>query len=480
LRIAAWPLVVKVPVLVAGLMVTVAFTISQVVLWRFAQDRESHLSVVTSAYLDGLSAAILPAIIRGDVWEVFDALDRGRRRYAGVEPRFVIVELPDGRVLAASDPLRFPVQSAVPEELRRRFSADGGLLIDAAAGRAWLARTLRTEGFSVGRLFAEIDIADLLSDRREILVALVLVNGCLTLAFVLGGYFALKRMLQPLCVLTRYVEQIRDGRVERIPEGYRSRVASEFGQLFDRFNAMACALSDRQILAAQLAEQEKYAMLGRLASGMAHEVNNPLGGMLNAIDTIQAHGNDPAVLQTSLDFLKRGLAGIRNVARAALVTYKGSSDTNCLTQSDLDDLPLLVQHETGARRLRLDWQNRISEPLAINGPAVRQITLNLLLNACAASPPGGLVIVTASCSDATLRIAVADEGPGLPEDMAALLDQGAPATAPSLESKGLGLWMTGQLIHRLDGRADVEYPGVGTRVVVTLPVLLKEALDAAA
>ena len=135
-------------------------------------------------------------------------------------------------------------------------------------------------------------------------------------------------------------------------------------------------------------------MLGRLASGMAHEVNNPLGGMLNAIDTIQAYGNDPGVLETSLEFLKRGLAGIRNVARAALVTYKGSSDTSLLTQSDLDDLPFLVQHETGARWLRLDWQNRISEPLAINGPAVRQIALNLLLNACAASPPRSIAAPT--------------------------------------------------------------------------------------
>jgi signal transduction histidine kinase len=243
---------------------------------------------------------------------------------------------------------------------------------------------------------------------------------------------------------------------------------------------MARALSERQTLASHLAEQEKYAMLGRLASGMAHEVNNPLGGMLNAIDTIQAHGNEPAVLQTSLDFLKRGLAGIRNVARASLVTYEGGSDTNFLTQSDLDDLPFLVQHETGARWLRLDWQNRISEPLAINGSAVRQIALNLLLNACAASPPRGLVTVTASCSDEVLRITVADEGPGIPEDMAALLDRGALAAAPSPQSKGLGLWVTGQLIHRLDGRANFEYRELGTRVVVTLPVVSKEAFDAAA
>ncbi len=53
-HIAAWPLVVKVPVLVAGLMVTVAVTTSQVVLWRFAQDQKSNLGLLTDAYLDGL------------------------------------------------------------------------------------------------------------------------------------------------------------------------------------------------------------------------------------------------------------------------------------------------------------------------------------------------------------------------------------------------------------------------------------------
>src|SRR5262249_31597134 len=114
LRFAAWPVLIKLPVLVAGLMVTVAVTISNVVQWRFVQDQESNLRVLTSAYLDGLSAAILPAIIRKDVWEVFDVLDRSRSRYAGVEPRFAIVALPNNRVLAASDPLRFPFQSTVP------------------------------------------------------------------------------------------------------------------------------------------------------------------------------------------------------------------------------------------------------------------------------------------------------------------------------------------------------------------------------
>ena len=211
---------------------------------------------------------------------------------------------------------------------------------------------------------------------------------------------------------------------------------------------------------------------------MAHEVNNPLAGMLSAIDTIQAYGHEPAVLQASLDFLKRGLAGIRNVVGATVVTYKGGSETGVLTRIDLD-LRFLVQHESEARHLRLGWDNRLAEPLSIDGPAVRQITLNLLLNACAASPDGGFVGVTMSQCAGKLEIAVTDSGPGLPEDMAELLHQDALAP-PSPGSKGLGLWTTGHLIGRLGGQVGVEYPGIGTRVVVNLPVAAREAFHAPA
>lgn len=96
LDITAWPLTVKVPLLVAGLMVAIAVVISQIVLSRLAKDQETNLGLLTNAYLDGLSAAVLPAVIRTDPWEAFDALDRARGRYSGVEARYTIVELPGG------------------------------------------------------------------------------------------------------------------------------------------------------------------------------------------------------------------------------------------------------------------------------------------------------------------------------------------------------------------------------------------------
>ena len=62
-HIAAWPMVVKVPVLVAGLMVTAAVTTSELVLWRLAQEQEKNLALLTNTFLDGLSASIMPGLV---------------------------------------------------------------------------------------------------------------------------------------------------------------------------------------------------------------------------------------------------------------------------------------------------------------------------------------------------------------------------------------------------------------------------------
>ena len=134
------------------------------------------------------------------------------------------------------------------------FRAEDGLTIDDASGRAWLARSLREEGFSVGRILAEIDISELLRVRKQVLLTLITVNAGLALGFALVGSLALARMLKPLSVLTGYMERVRAGRADPIPESKRRRISREFDLLFDRFNAMARALNDREELASRLAD----------------------------------------------------------------------------------------------------------------------------------------------------------------------------------------------------------------------------------
>lgn len=476
---AAWPLTLKVPMLVALLTVLVAIVLSNVVLRRLASDQEANLRQLAGAYLDGLSTAVIPEVIRGDIWETFDILDRSRALYSGLQARYAVVAKGDGSVLAASDPRRFPVHSKLPQTLTERFGADD-LRIDEEAGLAWARRTLRQEGIELGSILAEIDIAPLLAVRREVLLTLVLVNGALALAFATAGYLTVRRMMRPLGLLRDHVERARDGRVVAIPARHLGDEATEFGRLFASFNAMAAALREREALAARLAEEERIAQLGKLASGMAHEVNNPLGGMLNLVDTLRKHGDDPAVRRRSLDLLERGLIGIRNVVRATLATYKGETAPERLSGRGLDDLRFLVQHEVNRRALRLDWRNGVAGEIDLDGSAVRQIALNLLLNACAAAPEGGCVGFAARLEGAALRIEVSDSGPGLPEAVRALYERPALASHPPPGGVGLGVWTVCLLVSRLRGTIRSGRSAAGTMLAVTLPLGRQEPLDAVA
>jgi signal transduction histidine kinase len=466
--VRSWPLSWKVPLLTAGLMIGIAATISQVVLSRLASDQESNLRALTNAYLDGISAAVTQPVMRGDVWETFDALDRARTHYTGVAARYVIVELPDKRVLAASEPLRFPVRSSIPDEISVHFPVIDGLGLEKEGGRAWLSRTLKVEGHSVGKILAEIDIAALLEVRRRVLWTLILANGAMTLAFAAIGYAVLQRMLRPLGTLTRYVERVREGRAEPIPEGDHHKLSAEFRRLFDRFNAMARALNERETLAARLAAQEKLAVLGKLASAMAHEVNNPLGGIFNALDTLRRHGADPSVRDSTLNLLHRGLWQIRKVVRSTIVTYRPEGFSYGLAPADVDDLRMLVEPEAARKNLVLEWRNEVVDKLPLAVGSVRQATLNLLLNACAASPPGGKVDFLAKVENEALVVEIGDAGPGLPSALAAyLMGEGEAATLPG---DGLGLWIVRRLVGGERGSIEVASTATqGTTVRVSWP-----------
>ncbi len=470
-RVGTWPTTVKVPLMVAALMVAVSAVLSNQVLSRLSDTQQRHLQELTGAYLDGLSSSVVPLVLHDDIWEIFDQLDRARHGYVGLSAVNTIVASPGGTILAASDPRLYPTQESVPGALQSRFHGGSELAIDESEGRAFIRRAMSYQGRPLGWIYGEIDILDMLVERRDVLVALVLTNAALTLLFAGIGYLAVRRMVRPIGTLADHLDSGRGGRIEPVPEAKIGNGRSEFGRLFQRYNAMVEALNQKEVLAARLAKEEKMASLGRLASGMAHEINNPLGGMFNAIDTMERHGADPAVRRGSLEILKRGLVGIRDVVRATLVTYKGGDAERDLRPSDLDDLRFLVRQEVARRNLELSWRNELPASLALPAGPVRQAVLNLLLNACAASPVEGRVEFNAMARDGALTILIADQGPGIPREVALMLESREADVAPPVEGRGLGAWMVSRLVTELGGRVcAVTREGGGTRIEVWLPV----------
>lgn len=471
LSLRALPITVKVPLMVVTLMVAVGVVLSNQVLVRLSATQERHLEELTGAYLDGLSASLVPHVLREDIWEIFDQLDRTRHAYVGLSAIYTIVAEPDGTVLAASEPNLFPSQARVPKTLKARFPSYSDLVLDEGNGRAFIRRALSYQDLPIGWIYGEIDIRDLLAERREVLAALVLTNVILTLLLAGAGYLVVRRMIRPVATLAEHLDRGRGGQMEPIPEAKFGRRDSEIGRLFRRYNALVHAVNQREELAARLADEERMASLGKLASGMAHEINNPLGGMFNAIDTLEHHGDDPAVRRSSVELLKRGLVGIRDVVRAALVTYKSGASKQPLQPSELDDLRFLVRPEVVRRQLTLMWHTDLPGILALPAGPVRQSVLNLLLNACAASPLGGRVDFAAGVQDGALIIRVSDQGSGMPVQVAAILESGGRAEPPPGEGTGLGAWMVSRLVRELGGAVRVTARAEGgTAVEIAIPV----------
>ena len=481
---STWPITLKAPLIVALFMIVTSGLISSQVLNRLIKTQEQHLEELSGAYLDGLSSSIIPHVLREDVWEVFDALERARRRYSGLTPVETIVLNAQGRVLAASDPQTYPTSSTLTTDHRASlFTAQTGKIVIAPEkARAYVLRELSYQNRIIGRIYTLLDISKLLSERRSVFLTLIWTNVLLTLLLGAGGYFAIRHVVAPVATLDHYLGRGLQGTVERIPDDLLGKPHSEFGRLFRRYNKMVSAVNERQDLASQLAREEKLAVLGRLTSGIAHEINNPLGGMLNAVDSMRRHGERADVRVTSLSLLERGLQGIRDVVRAALATYRRQDNGRQLRPSDLDDLRLLIQPTLRRKPLEIEWRNQLETKLIYGTPAdrVRQIVLNLLLNACAAAASNGHVSFLANSSNSALNLVVRNDGKSLPQNYRDFLETPKTSLVPPNENGGLGLWMIRRLADDVGASLSVRCPDEGgTEISITIPLCQVEQRHAA-
>ncbi|WP_246668969.1 sensor histidine kinase [Ancylobacter sp. TS-1] len=458
----------KVPLAVAALMVLVGVVLSERVLSRLDQSQERHLRELAQSYLDGLSSAIAPSILRDDVWEVFDAIERAQQLNKSLRPAETIVANADDRVIAASDPRLHPVGKAVATSIVDA-TGQGTFRFDSGADQAYAQRELSYPGRKVGTIYASFDTRHLAIERRGVLTTLVLTNGFLTLLLAAAGWLLVARMMRPIRILSDHLGSARETDVAPIAPEIVAASQGEFGRLFQAYNALVQSTAERQELSKRLAEEERLGSLGRLASALAHEINNPLGGLFNALATVKSHGHIESVRVGSVGLLERGLVGIRDVVRTTLALYRTDGSRRDLMATDIEDLGLLIAPEARRREVSVTIGNALEGSVPLPSTPMRQAILNLLLNAVAAAPAGSVVALSAaSCGDG-LVVEVRDCGPGLPLEAAALLT-GTAGARPLRDGAGLGLWMTHRLLHELGATIAVAYPETaGTCVRVSIP-----------
>ena len=134
LRPSEWPITARVPMLVVVLMLAVSAVITNQVLSRLAKSQRRHFDELAASYLDGLSSSLVPAVLREDVWETFDILDRARSLYQGLKTNETVVANSRGTILAATDPVAHPSYSPVSAAINERFPLGASDLARREAG----------------------------------------------------------------------------------------------------------------------------------------------------------------------------------------------------------------------------------------------------------------------------------------------------------------------------------------------------------
>ena len=425
-----------------------------------------------------LAGAVQPALLHDDMWQAYEIIttpyDRALQQRLG-QPTIVVVDA-QGAIYVASDPKRFPSTQALASlgplpaklaEIITRPSDAPTVLEDIDPKLSIMAvPVLSTDNTQLGTVILEYS-RDIYSQRVLETIRKVAVSTAITLAILVPlAWLWGKQIASPLLRLSSAIRQVARAPAATIafkaPSG-----KDEIAELGTTFNRMVEGLKEREALKEEVLASERLAAIGRLTAGIAHEINNPLGGMLNAISTYKRQRSGaPAFVDRTMSLLERGLTQIRETVAALLVEAR--LESRALTPHDIEDVHTLLLPNVQGKHVTLDWQNGVTEPLPLPSTEVRQILLNLLLNAVEAVDQHGRVSSAITPSDTELKVRIENDGANLTDDQLQRLFE--PFAGSRHKGKGLGLWMTYQLATQLRGHIEAQSKPGQTVFTVTLPI----------
>lgn len=228
---------------------------------------------------------------------------------------------------------------------------------------------------------------------------------------------------------------------------------------------------ERRQLDRQMFQIEKMATMGELAMGVAHEIGNPLAGMKAVVQALQYEEDLPIVildplkrLESEIDRLAGFLRSFHGFAAPAALNLQ-----SVLLQAVIEDVLFWIDKEARNQNIvvTVDIAPDVP-PLHADAPQLKQVLLNLLLNALHAMPRGGPLLFVARSAGPGVRITVQDSGAGIsPEVLPRIFD---PFFTTRPGGSGLGLAITAKIVQEHGATIEVHsQAGEGARFVLDWP-----------
>jgi signal transduction histidine kinase len=289
-----------------------------------------------------------------------------------------------------------------------------------------------------------------------------------------------RRFTRPITELARAAQRVTAGDVDF---AVAASERNEVGTLSRTFNEMIAGLRRNRDLEEQLQRAERSAVVGRLASGIAHEIRNPLNFMNLSIDHLQARFMTPpksepeaeatrheaahilGLIKDEIARLNRLVSDFLSYGRPAKIKLKDIS-----ARALLEEVTGLVQAQAEQQGVKIQLQIPADESAHFEADPeqIKTCFSNLVINAVQAMPQGGALNIAVTKTGAMLQFAFQDTGSGIEADPLEQIFE--PYYSTKETGIGLGLPLTKKLIEDHGGEIQVSsVVGQGTTFVVTLP-----------
>lgn len=471
------PLGLSVAVVIAALLVTVvAARISA----RTA--RGETLATVDRAVVL-LAAQSRPLLAAEDTWRVFVLLRNTAELLPGAEAghaRAAVLDA-EGRVFAASRPAqldtgrvilgeihhgqRLPVASALQERVFLSQPDDAMTLVDP----------IRSEDGQVqGFVYVEVDAAVFAPDWAALSQPALIGVLLAVIVLVPAGWWIGRQMAGPVARVAQFIERIGREDPAVLHADVPRTSDPELGRISEAVDRLIGEMQVRQQAEQRALSAERMAAVGRLTAAVAHEINNPLGGLLNATQTLRLHGANEATRLQTVSIIERGLQQIRTTV-AALVPQVRIEDRP-LEANDLADVVTLVLPVAARSGVELRSNVDVLAELHVPSGVMRQVMLNLLVNAVKAAGSQGWVSALLEADAQSVRFNVSNSGQRLDADM---LEQSITAESGN-DPRGFGLWVCREVATQFGGGFSVvESTEAATHLLFWIPNRERHAIAAA-